>query len=162
MRNHTITTHSTEGKDDMARRGMKLGAALAVVVATAVVWAPNAFAPPPGLNDFSFGKVAKNKREGTAKLTVKVAHAPGYLWLASTKDPVGPSGSERQPGRGVKSARARVGATATARLPIRPSRNAKEKLNETGEAKVTAEVTYSSEVGERQYTQSKKIKLIKR
>ena len=40
-------------------------------------------ATPPA-NEFSFGKVKKNKRKGTAKLTVEIVDGPGELDLAKT------------------------------------------------------------------------------
>ena len=108
---------------------------------------PDDGSPLPS-NEFSFGKVKKNKRKGTAKLPVSVALPPGELELARTKK--------------VKGATERVDARATAKLPIRPRRKAKEKLNETGKAKVTAEVTYTSDAGGTPNTRSKKLKLKKR
>ena len=38
---------------------------------------------PP--DDFSFGKVKKNKKKGTAKLTIEIVEGPGELKLAKTK-----------------------------------------------------------------------------
>ena len=107
-------------------------------------------APPPGdgspSNEFSFGKLTKNKRKGTAKLTVKVPGS-GELDLAKTKK--------------LKADEEGVEAAGTEKLLVKPKGKAKKKLNEKGKAKVKAEVTYTPDGGEPN-TESKKIKLIKR
>jgi hypothetical protein len=41
--------------------------------------------PPPPSSAFSFGKLKKNKRKGTAKLTVEIVEGPGELELAKTR-----------------------------------------------------------------------------
>ena len=101
------------------------------------------------LSDFSFGEVKKNKRKGTAKLTVEIAEGPGELALAKTKK--------------VKADdEAVVGEGATEdELAIKPKGKTKKKLNDKGKAKVTVEVTYTPDGGEPN-TQSKKVKLKKR
>jgi hypothetical protein len=109
--------------------------------------------PPPSGNpssfpssEFSFGEVRKNKRKGTAKLTVNVP-GPGGLDLAMTKK--------------VKGADVQAAAGGPVQLTVRPKGKAKEKLNEIGKAKVNAKVTYTPEGGEPN-TESKKVGLKKR
>ena len=102
--------------------------------------------PPPPSNDFSFGKVKKNKRKGTAKLTV-IVPGRGELDLAKTKK--------------VKGAEEPAEAAGKEKLPVKPRRKAKKKLNNRGKAKVRAKVTYTPDGGTPN-TESKKIKLIKR
>jgi lysophospholipase L1-like esterase len=104
---------------------------------------------PPALppsNEFSFGKVKKNKRKGTAKLTVKVA-GPGELQLAKNTK--------------VKGKDKEADAAGKEKLPIKPRRKAKKRLAAKGKAKVKAEVTYTPDGGEPN-TQSKRLKLVKR
>jgi hypothetical protein len=99
-------------------------------------------------NEFSFGRVTKNKRKGTAKLTIEVVDGPGELVLAPTKK--------------VKADDEAAGEGATeAKLAIKPRGKAKKRLNRSGKAKVKAEVTYTPDGGWPN-TQSKKIKLVKR
>jgi hypothetical protein len=104
--------------------------------------------PPPGevSNDFSFGKVKKNKRKGTAKLTVKLP-GPGELDLAKTKK--------------VKADEQSVEAAGKEKLSIKPKGQAKKKLNRKGKAKVEAKVTFTP-TGGAPNTEGKKIKLVKR
>ena len=105
--------------------------------------------PPPGgtpPNDFSFGKVKKNKRKGTAKLTVKVPGA-GELDLAKTKKVKADDESAEDAGK--------------EKLSIKPKGKAKKKLNTKGKAKVKAEVTYTP-AGGSPNTEDKEIKLVKR
>jgi hypothetical protein len=106
--------------------------------------------PPPGAlpsNEFSFGKVKKNKKRGTAKLTVRIEQGPGELELAKTKK--------------VKPDDEPAEAAGEEKLSIKPSRKAKKKLNRSGKAKVKAEVTYTPDGGEPN-TQTKRVRLIKR
>jgi hypothetical protein len=110
-------------------------------------------APDPP-NTFSFGKVKRNKRNGTATLAVTVP-GPGTLDLS---------------GKGVKSQRAArvaraigaraVPAAGTVKLRIKPKGKAKKKLSQTGKAKVKVRVTYTPTGGQAK-TQSKRVKLAK-
>ncbi len=100
------------------------------------------------VNEFSFGKVKKNKRKGTAKLTV-IVPGPGDLELVQTKK-VKPQ-EERAGGQGE----------SKVKLAIKPKRRPRKKLREKGKATVTAEVSYTPDGGE-PTTQRKKIKLIKK
>ena len=106
--------------------------------------------PPPGpRNDFSFGKVKKNKRKGTAKLTIEIVEGPGGLELAKTK-------KVKSDDEAVEDA----GATEE-KLVIKPKGKARKKLGRKGRARVKAEVTYTPTGGEPN-TQTKRIRLIKR
>ena len=106
--------------------------------------------PPPNgdaiSNEFSFGKVKKNRKRGTAKLTVNVPGG-GELELAKSKK--------------VKAAGKRAEAPGDVRLPIKPKGKAKRKLNDRGKAKVKAAVTFTPDGGEPNI-QSKRVRLVKR
>jgi 6-phosphogluconolactonase (cycloisomerase 2 family) len=110
-------------------------------------------AGPPGdslpSNEFSFGKVKRNKRKGTAKLTIEIAEGPGELELAKTKK--------------VKADDEAVEADGAAedKLKIKPKGKARKRLGKKGKAKVKAEVTYTPDGGQPN-TASKRIRLIKR
>jgi hypothetical protein len=80
------------------------------------------------LRSFSFDKVKRNKRNGTAKLTVKVP-GPGDVELAKTKR--------------VKGAKKGASAAGKVKLPVRSLGKAKQELKAKGKAKVEAEVTYA-------------------
>ncbi len=82
--------------------------------------------------DFSLG-ANKNKRRGTAELTLEVP-APGTLALTQTKK--------------VKGAGLRAEAAGEVTLPIKPRGKAKKKLAEHGKVKVGVEVTYTPDGGE--------------
>jgi hypothetical protein len=107
--------------------------------------------PPPGppsepSNEFSFGKAKKNKRKGTAKLTVEVP-GRGDLELTKTKK--------------VKAAEARAEAAGEVELAVKPKGKAKKRLRKRGNAKVAAEVTYTPDGGQPN-TESEKLKLVKK
>ncbi|MGH2636375.1 MAG: calcium-binding protein [Actinomycetota bacterium] len=97
-------------------------------------------------NEFAFGKPKRNKRKGTAKLTVDVADGPGQLDVAKTKK----IKADVEPVEGE-------GATEE-KLVIKPKGQAEKKLKAKGKARVTAEVTYTPDGGE-PLTKSKKLKL---
>jgi hypothetical protein len=99
-----------------------------------------------GGNDFTFGKAKKNKKKGTAKLTVNVPGA-GDLELAQSKK--------------VKGAQKRAPSEGSVKLAVKPKGKAKDKLADRGKAKVNAEVTYTPDGGD-QRTKSKRIKLTRR
>jgi hypothetical protein len=94
-------------------------------------------------NEFSLGEVKKNKRKGTAKLTVKVP-GPGDLELAKTGK--------------VRGEAKRVGAAGKLKLAIKARGKAKRKLKRTGKAKVKAKVTFAPLGGEPN-AQTKQVKL---
>ena len=100
--------------------------------------------PPP--KDFSFGKVKRNKRKGTAKLTVRVP-GPGGLELAKSKRVKGDEQTAEGGGR--------------EKLSVKSRRGALKRLNAQGEVKVNAKVTYTP-TGGSPNTEDKKIKLVKR
>ena len=97
-------------------------------------------------NDFSFGKVKKNKKRGTAKLTV-IVPGPGELDLARTKK--------------VKPRSKDAGGVGKVKLRVKPKRKAKKRLKRRGRAKVRARVTYTPEGGNSK-TMTKKLKLKQR
>jgi sugar lactone lactonase YvrE len=102
------------------------------------------------LPSFSFGKVKRNERKGTAKLTVKVS-GPGELELAKTKKVKPDDESAEDAGK--------------EKLAIKPRGKAKKKLNAKGKAKVKAEVTYTPTGGDPTIvgnTDAETVKLIKR
>ena len=88
--------------------------------------------------------VIKNKRIGAAKLVMRVP-GRGELDLAKTKT--------------VKGMETR--AAGREALPIRPTSRAKKILNDTGEVRVKAEVTYTPELGE-PATKTERVTLLKR
>jgi hypothetical protein len=95
---------------------------------------------------FTFGKVKKNRKKGTAKLTVKVP-GPGELELAKTNR--------------VKADKEEAAAEGKEKLRVKSRRKARLKLNRKGKAKVKAKVTFTPDGGEPN-TQSKPLKLVKR
>jgi hypothetical protein len=102
------------------------------------------------LRSFSLGKVRKNKRKGTAKLTVRVP-GPGDLKLAKNKKVKGKEKSAESKG--------------TVKLPIEPRRKVRKRLRRKGTAKVRARVTYTPDGGDPNIvagTDTKTVKLIKR
>ncbi len=92
---------------------------------------PNA--KPRPRNEFSFGKLKRNKRKGTAKLTVNVP-GPGALELAQDKK--------------VKGDQARAESAGDTTLTVKPKGKAKKKLSQHGKAKLGAEVTYTPDGGD--------------
>jgi hypothetical protein len=102
-------------------------------------------------NDFSVLRKKRNKRRGTAVLTVRVPNS-GELALA---------------GKGVKrvsAARARLAKTVTApgkvKLKVRPKGKVRRKLNSSGKAAVRAKVTFTPTGGDPR-TKSIRVKLRK-
>ena len=95
---------------------------------------------------FSFGKLKRNRKRGTAKLTVNVP-GPGELELAKT--------------RKVKRAKERAKAQGKVKLRVKPRAKATKSLERRGKAKVKAKVTFVPDEGEGG-TQTKRLKLIKR
>ncbi len=96
-------------------------------------------------NEFSFGKVKRNKRKGTAKLTVEL---PGRGEL--TLD-----------GKRLKDAEKQPTAAGDVRLLVKPKGKLARKLRKRGAAKAKAKVTYEP-TGGVENTKSKKVKLIRR
>ena len=100
-------------------------------------------APPPC--PFTIGKAKRNKRKGTAKLTVTVP-AGGQVSLF---------------GKTVKPKAATTIEASTLQLKIKAKGKAKRKLKERGKAKVRPKVTYTPPAGDAQLA-SKKILLKKK
>jgi virginiamycin B lyase len=97
-------------------------------------------------NSFEFGKLKKNKKKGTATLTV-IVHAPGEVDLAKSKK--------------VKGDEETAAAAGEVKLLIKSAGKAKSKLRDDGKAKVQAEVTFTPTGGSAN-TKDKKVKLVKR
>jgi hypothetical protein len=108
--------------------------------------------PAPPSNQFSVGKVKKNRRNGTAKLTVSVP-GPGALTLTGkgvvTQRPAA-SAFSRQ-----------VSAAGAVKMLVKPKGKAKRKLNRTGKVKVRVAITYTP-TGGSPNSQSKRLALRKR
>jgi virginiamycin B lyase len=106
--------------------------------------------PPRPSNDFSFGKLKRNLKKGTAKLTVKVP-GPGQLGLAETKR--------------LRSDSTQAAAAGKIRLRVRPHKKTWPKFARRGKLKVSARVTFSptgSPTGGEPNTESKQLKLKRR
>ncbi|MEK6277153.1 MAG: PQQ-dependent sugar dehydrogenase [Actinomycetota bacterium] len=111
----------------------------------------------PPSNAFSFGKVKRNKRKGTATLTV-IVPGPGTLVLTG-KGLVKqrPSGASRAARIVAKT----VSAAGKVKLKVRSKGKKKRTLNRTGKVKVKAKITYTPTGGDPN-KKSKRIKLVKR
>jgi sugar lactone lactonase YvrE len=116
--------------------------------------------PPPTAgttkpsNLFSFGKLKRNKKRGTAKLTVNVP-GPGTLTLAG-KGVVG-----QRPAHQDGAAARTVSAAGQVKLLIKAKGKAKKKLTKRGKAKVKINVTFTPTGGDPN-SKAKTIKLIKK
>ena len=98
--------------------------------------------PPP--NGFSFGKLKRNKKKGTAKLTVTLP-GPGELELN---------------GKLAKPDSESASAAGDAEVDVKPKGKAKTKLAKNGKARLTVAVTFVP-TGGSAATQLKKVKLKK-
>jgi DNA-binding beta-propeller fold protein YncE len=103
-------------------------------------------------NDFSFGKLKRHKRKGTATLTVNVP-APGALVLA------GKGLKPQRPGTQAAISKT-VSAAGKVKLLIKAKGRKKRKLSRTGKVKVKAKVTFTPTNGDPN-KKSKRIKLRK-
>jgi hypothetical protein len=152
MRAHAITTEAQAGARGRTKRRIVPGGILALSLAV-VLFATTASTASTTKQldgaalrvEFGFGKVKKNTKKGTAKLTVEVP-APGELDLAKTKKVKADEGAITPGGAFVS---------------IKPRGKAKKKLNNEGKANVKAIVTYTR-TGGSPNTKDKKIKLVKR
>lgn len=110
---------------------------------------------PP--NDFTIGKTKRNKKKGTATVSVTV---PGPGTLALTGKNLKP---QRPSGRGAGGRRAvkPVAAAGIVKLKIKATGKAKRKLKKKGKAKVTAKITFTP-TGGLAATQTKSVKLKKK
>jgi subtilisin-like proprotein convertase family protein len=106
-------------------------------------------------NEFSFGKLKRNKKRGTATLAVIVPSA-GTLDL-SGKGVV----KQRPLGPAHRVLAKTVSAAGTVKLKIKAKGKAKKHLDRIGTVKVKAKVTYTP-TGGSPNTKTKRIKLIKR
>jgi Tol biopolymer transport system component len=97
----------------------------------------------PPSNEFSFGKVKRNTKRGTGKLTVNVP-GPGALSLA-TKD--------------VKPASTRATSAGPVKFLLKPKAKVKAKLERKGKARVKVSVSYTPDNGD-QKTKTTKVKLV--
>ena len=96
--------------------------------------------------NFSLGKLKKDKKKGTARLTVEVP-APGDVELAETTK--------------VRGVEVRADVAGEIELAIAPQGRAKKKLRQKGKAKVSVELTYTPDGGEPE-PQTATLKLVKR
>jgi DNA-binding beta-propeller fold protein YncE len=101
-------------------------------------------------NVFSFGKLKRNKKKGTATLTVNVPN-PGELTG---------SGKGAEVARAAGAVTSKAVSTGNVQLLIR-AKGKKKKLNETGKVKLKVAVTYTPTGGDPN-TQTRKLKLRKR
>ncbi len=103
--------------------------------------------PPVALpsNEFAFGKLKRNKRKGTAKLTVELP-GPGSLTLG---------------GKGVKPEAREATAAGAVKLLVKAKGKRGKRLRKRGKVKVKAEVSFTPTGGEPN-TQTKPVKLIRR
>ncbi len=105
-------------------------------------------------NDFSFGRVKKNKNKGIAVLSVNVP-GPGTLKLTG-------AGLKRQRSLGGATASKHVPAAGRVKLKVKAKGRKKRKLLHRGRVKVKAKVTYtpSGDLPGIPNTERKKIKLV--
>ena len=96
-------------------------------------------------NDFSFGKTKKNKKKGTAKLTVETPGA-GELELA---------------GKGLKPASANAAGAGEVSLAVKAKGKARKTLRRKGKKKLTPSVTFTP-TGGTPNTEDTKVKLVHR
>jgi virginiamycin B lyase len=97
-------------------------------------------------NEFSLGNAKKNKRRGTARLTVNVS-APGQLLLANSKK--------------VKGANARAEVAGSVELQVKLKGKARKRLDEKGKMSAAVEVTFTPDGGD-PATQSANVRLVKK
>lgn len=124
------------------------GVYVAGLTSSAIAEFSRALEPPS--NEFSFGKVKRNRRKGTAKLTVEVPGA-GELALAKTAK--------------LKPTTKTAPAAGELRLQLKPRGKAKRKLRAAGKhkvkVKVKAAVTYTPTGGDPN-ARTKSLKLIRK
>ncbi len=118
--------------------------------------APRGLAVDAGVpsNEFSLGKLKRNKRKGTAKLSVEV---PGPGELALSGNGVEPQRSAKRRPASTKP----VSSAGTVTLKIKPEGKKKRKLNEKGKAKLKLTVIYTP-TGGTANAEDKRIKLVKK
>jgi RTX calcium-binding nonapeptide repeat (4 copies) len=140
----TVSCHGGADSVTADKKGVDTIAADCENVAFPAVAKPPTGQPPAApSSDFSFGNVKRNKRRGTAKLTVGLP-AAGDVELATT--------------RKVKGAASRAEAAGELKLRVKPKGRARRKLAASGKAKVAAEVTFTPDGGSPS-TRTKALKL---
>ena len=122
------------------------GDPLGVAVDRAVPPSSGPSSCPPRPNDFSFGKLKRNLKKGTAKLSVRVP-GPGELVLAKTKR--------------LRADSKQATAAGKISLRMRAYKKAATKLARRGKLKLNARVTFTPPDGAPN-TKSKKVKLKRR
>ena len=105
---------------------------------------------------FSFGKLKRNKKRGTAVLPVTVPGA-GTLSLSGK----GVVGQQASTSRAASAGRRAVTSASTVKLVVKGKGKKKKKLNRTGKVKLNLAITYTPAGGDPS-TQSMKVKLKKK
>jgi hypothetical protein len=108
------------------------------------------------LCQFSFGKLKRNKKRGTAVLPVTVPGA-GTLALSGK----GVAGQQASTSRAASAGRRGVASASTVKLVVKGKGKKKKTLNKTGRVKLKLAITYTPAAGEPS-TQSMKVKLKKK
>jgi hypothetical protein len=116
--------------------------------------------PPCPSNDFTLGKVKRNKKRGTALLTATVPGAGALVADAASKGAQA-AGGKKKNASPVKRVIVKVTAAGTFTLKIKAKGKALKALNQKGKATVGVGVTYTPTNGDAKL-QSRKIRLIKR
>jgi Right handed beta helix region len=107
-----------------------------------------AFELQPASGAFSFGKLKRKKRKGTAKQTIKL--------------PTPDLGMVTVSGKGLKTKTVQASsADGRVTLPVTPKGKLRKKLKRRGKAKVTEKVAYTPQGGT-PVTETKKVKLLRR
>lgn len=101
----------------------------------------------PPSNAFTLGKLALNKKKGSAKLSVKVPGG-GTLKVADVKK------SKKR----IKAKTVHAGAAGTVKLPLQPTKSARGILEDKGKLKVKVKVTFTP-TGGLAATQTRKLTL---
>jgi virginiamycin B lyase len=132
------------GTDSFRFAASNAGATSPIATATIQVAPAPRIAPVP--NDFTFGALTLNKKNGTARLAVEIPGAGG-LELAETAR--------------VKGASASAAAAGEVTLIVKAKGRARRKLRNSGKARVTAEVTFAP-IGGAPSAQATSLRLVKK
>jgi hypothetical protein len=150
--NPTSCHFDAPGETSLSRFGDDLPGGVAGAFTTVSDLRVNISAVVAPSNAFALGEVRRNKKKGTATLTVNVPN-PGKAVLS---------------GKGVKTAGAAgplaaktVPAAGEVKLKVRAKGEKKRKLNKTGKVKIKAKIIYTPTGGSSR-TKTKKVKLKKR
>jgi hypothetical protein len=109
----------------------------------------------PGFCAMTFGKLKRNKKKGTARLTVSLP-GPGTASLSGA----GVASQRSIEVGGVP--RASIGAAGPVSLVVKPKHKTRKKLKKKHKANVTVAVTFTPAGGVTSNTQTERIKLIKK